>query len=695
LFRERLLRDKTNSISGGRNSVQTSLVTRPTDIDATKKELRSQQKCGSKTDVQFSCVLKDRQGISAELVYSNSRLFDLALLQNLVMSQRITLDLQSFEQVLAAASLLQQIQEGALRHGDGEGCQPLLELLEIQQAVHRGNHDFRVVAQRIVGLVQQVVGARGAGVWFFTGQELAYFAGVGSVADGDRLRFQILSKLAAYQPGDSSSPTLSHLQRQIRDVGYYPASVKSLLVTPIYHGSALVGTLAALSPEFDAFTERDTENARLLSGLLAQAVEKAVEAGLWGKPEAERAATVQLIEKTATWGREPSANQEQIGHSSPNVFAQISEPELPPSASSSEIPILNERPPKILAPTDIGGGSEVKRGPGAAEPLGAPSANGIAAAIAFVHPLTRPSESWVSRLRASSRALVRHVSRHQPKLRAAGKWMKDFALRPVRFPVLYFSWRLFGRVSPYQPRPRVISERKKESTSWSAQPGLRRTVTNARNRWLEYYRLGKWEALYVAGAWALVLVTLVTFVATEIWMPEPPQSEARDSTVTSRAISTGTGNVGRSLDSTPAPSKVVGKPRARESDRGVATRPRQLSHLEVTDSETDMELRDMTGYEISKLGKEAQDGDDVAAFDLGMAYEIGYEVPQDCVEAANWVTRSAQQGNPAAEYNLGLRYRDGDGVTASAEDAVRWLRQAAAQKHLGARLALKALVAPN
>ena len=48
-----------------------------------------------------------------------------------------------------------------------------------------------------------------------------------------------------------------------------------------------------------------------------------------------------------------------------------------------------------------------------------------------------------------------------------------------------------------------------------------------------------------------------------------------------------------------------------------------------------------------------------------MAYEVGHFVPQNCREAARWVTSAAKEGNAAAQYNLGLRYRDGDGVPAN------------------------------
>jgi TPR repeat protein len=70
-----------------------------------------------------------------------------------------------------------------------------------------------------------------------------------------------------------------------------------------------------------------------------------------------------------------------------------------------------------------------------------------------------------------------------------------------------------------------------------------------------------------------------------------------------------------------------------------------------------------------------------------MAYEIGRFVPQNCVEAARWVTTAAEAGDAAAQYNLGLRYRDGDGVRANRAESVKWLRKAA-RRNRQAKLAL-------
>jgi hypothetical protein len=108
--------------------------------------------------------------------------------------------------------------------------------------------------------------------------------------------------------------------------------------------------------------------------------------------------------------------------------------------------------------------------------------------------------------------------------------------------------------------------------------------------------------------------------------------------------------------------------------------PVQTSHLQITDRETGATIADLSNYEVRNLRRAADYGDDEAALQLGMLYELGRGFPQSCSKAAKWVTKAAEKGNAAAEYNLGLRYRDGDGVDANIQQAENWLRKAAAHK---------------
>ena len=55
----------------------------------------------------------------------------------------------------------------------------------------------------------------------------------------------------------------------------------------------------------------------------------------------------------------------------------------------------------------------------------------------------------------------------------------------------------------------------------------------------------------------------------------------------------------------------------------------------------------------------ADQGDDVAQFDLGIMYNNGWGVPRDYVQAAKWYRLAAARGNADAQCNLGILYDDG------------------------------------
>jgi TPR repeat protein len=62
--------------------------------------------------------------------------------------------------------------------------------------------------------------------------------------------------------------------------------------------------------------------------------------------------------------------------------------------------------------------------------------------------------------------------------------------------------------------------------------------------------------------------------------------------------------------------------------------PMQVSHMQVTDNNAENVLRALSQYELVGLRRRALYGDDSAAFLMGMAYEIGHGVRQDCKTAA-------------------------------------------------------------
>lgn len=90
---------------------------------------------------------------------------------------------------------------------------------------------------------------------------------------------------------------------------------------------------------------------------------------------------------------------------------------------------------------------------------------------------------------------------------------------------------------------------------------------------------------------------------------------------------------------------------------------------------------------------QAEQGNEVAQFNLGLMYERGEGVTQDFQEAVRWYRLSAAQGEAVAQSHLGGMYRDGEGVLQDYREALKWFRMAASQGYATAQASLGAMYA--
>jgi hypothetical protein len=189
--------------------------------------------------------------------------------------------------------------------------------------------------------------------------------------------------------------------------------------------------------------------------------------------------------------------------------------------------------------------------------------------------------------------------------------------------------------------------------------------------------------------WLLALIAALLLL--EAWRHQPFQSAQAISTPSpSTAEASVNTNLPSRTKSTSALSENTRKPASVEPKRPAPTPSLTASHEQITDPATSSVVQQLSRYEINGLRRRANYGDDSAAFTLGMAYEIGRYVHQNCAEAARWVRTAAEAGNAAAQYNLGLRYQTGDGLAVDRTEAETWLRKAA-HRNREAKLALRML----
>jgi hypothetical protein len=562
------------------------------------------------------------------------------------MSERLSPDRRSFKQLLS--TLFQQVQRqglrGSLHYRIDPQCLP--DLIQIRKEVKGGRFDLNAVLNRITKLTQRVLGASGAGVWLFTSDEVFLYAGAGTASNDERLRLEVILKLAnACQLGQDSAFRLANRTAIVTD--YDPADTNALLVEPIHLGQNLAGALAALSDEGNAFTKRDVANLHLLADLLGQALSKAAEAGLQESVTLERAAMLQLIDRLIP-ALHRMLESDVSGHSTHQFLRREPGHELPSAGVPTKPSQDSHKTAEEAGATQVMGGTATGDG-------------------------QEPPELWDS---ASSSPLQEISS---PRIGVWAVWKSKLAETSTLWLVACQEWeRTVTLARNYWTTVvlTVVVQRGLRHAQDSILQAIK--ITNARRQTPLQSRSSLRAFLKVAPVIAiLAIVTILLILKTGLDTPAPTtvlssRTTARENTLIAAKSDAGEAPVAGWFGT----SAVI-----------------QASHMHITDRATEAAVRTLSRFELAGLRRRAEFGDDSAAFEMGMAYEIGRGVPQRCATAAQWVARAAGERNAAAQYNLGLRYREGDGVAVDEDEAVKWLQKAAAQQNSDAQAAIGVLTA--
>jgi hypothetical protein len=573
------------------------------------------------------------------------------------MSLRLSPDRRSFKEFLS--NLFRQMQMPGLRGSADDRIDPqwLPSLTMIRQDVKAGKFDPNALINRLTKLIQGVVHADGAGVWLFTNDEVFLYAGAGSASNDERLRLEVLSKLAsACQLSQDSASRLVNLTAI--GTGYNrsdPGDANALLVEPIHLGPKVAGALAVFSDEFNAFTESDVVNLHLLGDLLAQALSKAAEAALLESEALEPAAMLQLIERIIPALQRMLESDGITRHSRRRFLPSQLRHELPSSRIYSKPFQVSQEPGPATGGTEMKGGTRTEQDQEPAAQRGDSTC---------ASPLQEPSVPRIELWAAS-------------KSKLAGISTLGFVVRQQWERTLAWVTNFTSRIAT-AARPTVGVQRGLRHAQGSF---LRATkLTNTRLQVLLQSPSNR--RIFFRAAPVMAIVTIaVTFLILKrkTDLHSPAQTAASRSTT--------------ALEDTIPPNAA--KPDSREaplSEQFGTSVSLQVSHMHITDHATEAAVRTLSRFELAGLRRRAEYGDDSAAFQMGMAYEIGRGVPQQCATAAQWVAKAAREGNTAAQYNLGLRYRDGDGLPRNEDEAVKWLQKAAAQHSSDAQVALAVLI---
>ena len=706
------------------------------------------------------------------------------------MNRRFTPDRKSFEQFLAAASLVQQLRKQALcKSTAADHTQPLMSLLQLQRGIHSGAVDLESAMSGVVELVVSVTGAHAAGVWLFRNtDEFSCCARIGHIYDPDRLGADILSRLArANRPDSNSLPDSTSLGKASR----YPGYPNSVAVAALRIGGNVLGAVAALSTQFDAFSARDLDNLDFLASLLARAIQTTMRSGCHQAIALEQTALLQLLESKMpllkefprqipeppsqgpavapiTDGTDPVPVSELVQPGA--VQPEFSEFDLAQSAKTplyagADRGVENISLPGVGVRAALG---DVQEYTGVSEPFflwsamrragvhctefavscGAGVRRVAGAALIRAHsltskamsvpgrvaryrpalptalvrfPLTRFHDSFVALTSQTVRVRMtgwRHIRRPGlPQIDFSRIWNASGHLLSWWRPIVgacrtvldrggaRFGYGLrSGRVQARALRRR-LHQAKADLSIMLAEQRIRKRSTSPRQKNMAVSsgetrgnilrRTGKTlaeVATYAGHSTEMVFATIGAKVSAISFNKRAlRQSTSALVVLTAMAVFLALqANFRNSFRSQPVDAatasstrRVSGhsKPGLATASKGREVKTGATSHLEITDNSVKDSLGELTKYEVATLQRAAGYGDDDAAFQLGMAYETGYYVRQNCSRAAHWVKVAAEAGNSAAAYNLGLRYRYGDGLPADDSAAEHWLQIASKQKY--------------
>ncbi|GAB5501321.1 MAG: hypothetical protein PsegKO_36320 [Pseudohongiellaceae bacterium] len=91
---------------------------------------------------------------------------------------------------------------------------------------------------------------------------------------------------------------------------------------------------------------------------------------------------------------------------------------------------------------------------------------------------------------------------------------------------------------------------------------------------------------------------------------------------------------------------------------------------------------------LREFTRAAEQGLDLAQYNLAILYFTGRGVEQDFAAAHRWTLAAAEQGHVNAQYNLASLLMDGSGVEPDVEQAIVWFSRAARSGHADAAFVL-------
>ena len=112
----------------------------------------------------------------------------------------------------------------------------------------------------------------------------------------------------------------------------------------------------------------------------------------------------------------------------------------------------------------------------------------------------------------------------------------------------------------------------------------------------------------------------------------------------------------------------------RPSTMPVATRPLFVNATDPSKPWESSHAPESNEVRWDRLKEDTEKAD--AQYKLGLRYENGDGVEDNCIQAVRWYAKAAEQGHTEAKYRLGMLYKSGLGVNRNLKTALEWIASA-------------------
>jgi putative methionine-R-sulfoxide reductase with GAF domain len=224
------------------------------------------------------------------------------LKQSTAIQQKPLLDEESFQQLLAAAYVIQQHNESApVEEIRPSQTTTLAEIVEIQSLIQSHQLDLPASMNLLATRAQKLTHASGAAIGMVEGEELHYWAASGSAATEAGTRVPLMSALSnecvIRRELVQSSNLESEKDWKVPSDSSRRAKIRSLIALPFFYDGKVAGVLELRSGHSNCFQEHDVRTCQLMAGLLSEAFARNAELEWKRALAAERATMLEALEK--------------------------------------------------------------------------------------------------------------------------------------------------------------------------------------------------------------------------------------------------------------------------------------------------------------------------------------------------------------------------------------------------------------